>query len=404
MNIDNLFFLFITIGTVFFLLTNMAENDLISNKMRRRFSIVCVLIIIGEILDFLSWKISHMSHAISARMLHQVLKSIDLCLIPIGISYLAHVIYESKKIIHYIAIMICVVNSVLMIANFFYPIIFYISENNRYIRGQYWVAFITIYILGFILLIYQLHCLTKRNQNESIISLLFIIVNSSLGIIYIIYNPLITIDWIIIALTFGMIYIYYDNAVLSIDNLTHLLNSRKYRNRIKTINFNTAIIFVDCNKFKFVNDHYDHHAGDIALREYADALLTVYRKYGWVYRRSGDEFVVILKPNVTSMLVEASEEKDLHIEMKKLFNQLDENIGERAKKIHYLKLGVSYGYGIYISYTNSNFEFYSSSREFYSIDSAVANAEKYTYFNKQRKEKEIDLIEKGLSEEIKRRD
>ena len=351
----------------------MAENDLISNKMRRRFSIVCVLIIIGEILDFMSWKISHMSHAISARMLHQVLKSIDLCLIPIGISYLALVIYESKKIIHYIAIMICIVNGVLMIVNFFYPFIFYISENNGYIRAQYWVAFITIYILGFILLIYQLHCLTERNQNESIISLLIIIVNSSLGIIYIIYNPFITIDWIITALTFGMIYIYYDN-------------------------------FVDCNKFKFINDNYGHHAGDIALREYADALLTVYRKYGWVYRRSGDEFVVILKPNVTSMLVEASEEKDFHIEMKKLFKQLDENIGERAKKIHYLKLGVSCGYGIYISYTNSNLEFYSSSREFFSIDSAVANAEKHTYFNKRRKEKEIDLIEKGLSEEIKRRD
>ena len=31
----------------------------------------------------------------------------------------------------------------------------------------------------------------------------------------------------------------------------------------------------------------------------------------------------------------------------------------------------------------------------------VANAEKHTYFNKQRKEKEIDLIGKELSEEIK---
>lgn len=320
------------------------------------------------------------------------------------ICYLAHVIYENKKLINYIAVLICIVNTALIIINFRYPIIFYISDNNKYLRAQYWSVFICIYILGFILLLYQLHCLTKRNQNESIVSLLIIIITSSLGIIYIISNPFIMIDWIVIALSFGMIYIYYDNAVLSIDNLTLLLNARNYRNRIKTINFNTAIIFVDCNKFKFINDNYGHHAGDIALREYADALLTVYRKYGWVYRRSGDEFVVILKPNVTSMLVEASEEKDFHIEMKKLFKQLDENIGERAKKIHYLKLGVSCGYGIYISYTNSNLEFYSSSREFFSIDSAVANAEKHTYFNKRRKEKEIDLIEKGLSEEIKRRD
>ena len=64
------------------------------------------------------------------------------------------------------------------------------------------------------------------------------------------------------------------------------------------------------------------------------------------------------------MLVEASEGKDFHIEMKKLFKQLDENIGEKAKKIHYLKLGVSCGYGIYISYTNSNLEFYSYSHLF----------------------------------------
>lgn len=404
MNIDNLFFLFITICAMIFLLTNMAENDLISNKMRRRFSIVCVMIIIGEILDFLSWKISHTSHLMSVRIVHQILKAIDLCLIPLVICYLAHVIYENKKLINYIAVLICIVNTALIIINFRYPIIFYISDNNKYLRAQYWAIFICIYILEFILLLYQLHCLTKRNQNESIVSLLIIIITSSLGIIYIISNPFIMIDWIVIALSFGMIYIYYDNAVLSIDNLTLLLNARNYRNRIKTINFNTAIIFVDCNKFKFINDNYGHHAGDIALREYADALLTVYRKYGWVYRRSGDEFVVILKPNVTAMLVEANEGKDFHIEMKKLFKQLDENIGERAKKIHYLKLGVSCGYGIYISYTNSNLEFYSSSREFFSIDSAVANAEKHTYFNKKRKEKEIDLIEKELLEEIKRRD
>ena len=55
-----------------------------------------------------------------------------------------------------------------------------------------------------------------------------------------------------------------------------------------------AILFIDLNDFKNVNDHFGHDAGDRVLQEMAQRMLTGLRSRDLVARYAGDEFVVLL--------------------------------------------------------------------------------------------------------------
>ena len=57
-----------------------------------------------------------------------------------------------------------------------------------------------------------------------------------------------------------------------------------------------AVMFLDLDEFKLVNDSYGHEAGDVVLKEFADRLRTTLRTTDVVARLSGDEFVVLLSP------------------------------------------------------------------------------------------------------------
>ncbi|WP_160678131.1 diguanylate cyclase [Clostridium sp. C8-1-8] len=55
-----------------------------------------------------------------------------------------------------------------------------------------------------------------------------------------------------------------------------------------------AILFIDLDRFKWINDNLGHQMGDIVLKEVAKRLVDVIKKKGIVCRLGGDEFTVIL--------------------------------------------------------------------------------------------------------------
>jgi diguanylate cyclase (GGDEF)-like protein/PAS domain S-box-containing protein len=86
------------------------------------------------------------------------------------------------------------------------------------------------------------------------------------------------------------------------DALTNLPNRTLLDDRIKqSINFSQrnersfAVLFLDLDHFKNVNDSLGHHIGDLMLIEVANRLMTVIRKEDTVSRIGGDEFILLLQ-------------------------------------------------------------------------------------------------------------
>ena len=70
-----------------------------------------------------------------------------------------------------------------------------------------------------------------------------------------------------------------------------------------------ALLFIDLDEFKCINDHYGHDAGDQFLITVASRLKAAVRTTDVVARYGGDEFVVLLKDVCTASDVITAEEK-----------------------------------------------------------------------------------------------
>lgn len=55
------------------------------------------------------------------------------------------------------------------------------------------------------------------------------------------------------------------------------------------------VVFMDLNHFKKVNDIRGHEVGDRALIGFSEILKKCLRDTDGIYRRSGDEFILILR-------------------------------------------------------------------------------------------------------------
>lgn len=88
---------------------------------------------------------------------------------------------------------------------------------------------------------------------------------------------------------------FYD-ALTGLPNRRLMLESlHKAIRSCKRRGCSLALLFIDLNKFKLLNDTHGHGAGDLLLKEVADRLLKTVRASDTVARLGGDEFVVLLE-------------------------------------------------------------------------------------------------------------
>ena len=87
----------------------------------------------------------------------------------------------------------------------------------------------------------------------------------------------------------------------NIDALTHVRNKRalfgeeeRLDKEIREGKANFAVVMIDMNNLKTINDTYGHEKGDEAIQDLCAAICTTFKRSP-VFRTGGDEFVVILE-------------------------------------------------------------------------------------------------------------
>jgi diguanylate cyclase (GGDEF)-like protein len=90
------------------------------------------------------------------------------------------------------------------------------------------------------------------------------------------------------------------------DELTRLGNRRFGERLLSTVMPGDAIVLLDCDHFKGVNDRFGHAGGDRVLRELGEFLRTAVRDQDTIARWGGDEFLVVLR-HTTQRAGEAAE-------------------------------------------------------------------------------------------------
>ena len=222
-------------------------------------------------------------------------------IIGIGVIYIISkhidkVIYVNQVIFFTI---ITSLEVVLLIINFFKPVVFKISSENVYHRETlyylYVVAGFGLIIYGYMIYLYgKLKSASVRYFPawQFLLPILLSAVTQTL-----MYG--ISLQPVSFAIAFSAMVICLQNECRFIDKLTGVYNryelDKLQKSFIKKRKERVGAIMIDMNDFKSINDNYSHTEGDNALVEFADILTNSIKTEGVVIRFAGDEFVVILR-------------------------------------------------------------------------------------------------------------
>lgn len=125
--------------------------------------------------------------------------------------------------------------------------------------------------------------------------------------------------------------------LLYIDSLTSVYNRRYYDEYFQGADDIQAMVVIDVDNFKHINDNYGHGVGDIVLQRIAQSVLSCVRKTDAVIRYGGDEFVIIF----FSMLADIFEKK-----LERIRHSVDCLIIDEYPELHMsVSIGGAYGIG-----------------------------------------------------------
>lgn len=361
-------------------LAHLSENDIFSRKRIGKFYKLIFTLMFETIIDCI-FEILTVSNTPIGIL--YVIKGVEMVIMPVLIYLVFDIFYDKRsmrqnKVMQKLGLVILstiIANAVTIVV---LPV-FRIDTDRVYHRGQFVFIYIVLLAIGLAALIWGMIIFSGKTQStmkQTMLAFASILIAS---IILRAFFPAINYDFLCLSVAVPFLLIYYSHIVLRVDSLTRLLNRQVYSKVVKRINYTTIVIMIDANNFKKINDTHGHECGDRTLKQIGYAIYEAYGKIANCYRIGGDEFCVILKPDVFEKIIEKTRYRDVYSLAEQLMSKLDEILSAKAESDDegLLKYGVSQGYGVYYSQM--------SSPNFYDV---LSLADKRMYANKEKFKKE----------------
>lgn len=224
------------------------------------------------------------------------------------------VMFPMKKLWLYIP---AVLNSLLCFISIPTGLVFTIDKYNHFGRGA--LGYLTYFICGLYFLYLIIKLLRSKNkEREDSILILFMAIAASFCFIMPLFLQQQSDIWFTnsIAIIVMMYYIYLLQQFTKRDPLTKLLNRQSYYIDMEKYSDDiTAVVSLDMNGLKELNDEEGHNAGDLALKTLADCFVKAAQRGQRVYRIGGDEYAILC--------VECEEKA-----VKELISRIRQNVSE----------------------------------------------------------------------------
>lgn len=265
-----------------------------------------VILVSDTVMYFMRWRKSSVCIFIS-NLSGIVFFIMDIVFGYLWLMYVIKRLYPKRDIVlrkRLIIMSPCFLFGILVVTSPWTKLIFYINEQNRYIRGDY------MWLIMFVLVVYWFIgvCITLREmlnpdyvrENYIYMTLLLFPLPSIIGnFIQMLFYGL-SVVWICTAVALLVVFIGMQNIQVSRDMLTGLFNRRQTDkhmvwelDRLHGNDYKLFIMMIDVDYFKSINDKYGHIEGDKALINVAAILRKSFRTRDFIGRFGGDEFIII---------------------------------------------------------------------------------------------------------------
>lgn len=225
--------------------------------------------------------------------LHGAVVSLEYTLAPVVVLFLIGVMGAIER--NSFLVPLLAFNGLLQFTSGFTEWIFYIDAANNFVRGEWFRVYVLIYSIGIFVMYREVYRCSWIYQNRNGWMLFMSILSLTIGVGENELGGECPTTFLAVSIAATMFYVYFMDIGIQTDPMTKLLNRRCYDSHLKKIDYPTAVVMFDVDKFKYINDTYGHEKGDIVLQHVAICLRRTFGRLGYLYRLGGDEFCLILR-------------------------------------------------------------------------------------------------------------
>ena len=266
-------------------------NVFVSFSMRRKLYALIFLNILFSVFEYVErWLGNQEKFSVWRSILTAFKYSMSPWIILLTIS----VVFGIKNFLDFLP---AILNTLLCFISIPTKIVFWFNDENQFQRGVLnFVPFFSALLYVIFFFIKHRWSREKKKKEERLVIYFMVLSAAFMLLSPVIPKMIFSDEWycVTIAIDIFTYYVFVCQQLTQRDALTGLLNRQSYYTElIESANNITAVVSIDMNGLKDLNDSKGHEAGDIALTAIGDCMSRNLSDGEYAYRVGGDEFILI---------------------------------------------------------------------------------------------------------------